>query len=317
MSDAILPRETKIISYYVKKKVPLSSIEVFNPALAEGNRGEQVRLGPEPKILGWKYKGETTVGTLSISKINLELLPLIQNTGTASGDFSFFITISNGQEVEYFYEYLIKDLKASEVREINIDKKWQPTLAGTHKILLEIFSTDKKTKYAELAESFDLAGQFKYDVVVSCKQTSVTAGNDIAATITLQNFGDYFEDVDVSWWIENPSGNRIGQSFVPLALQPREPKNIEENIFVPQNAAQGQYVFKAQVNYRGETRAGSCSFYVEGQELNFLLPILIVFVLISTAVGYLNRESLLGFDLKNHGHKKPGPGLIDKILGLK
>ena len=313
----IRPLETKIISYKVNKRLPADSLAGFSAALFGGVRGEKTRLGPDAKILGWKMTGDFEGQYPKPSKDEATIVAVIQNTGTGSGDFLLAATIFMGRDVEYFEETAIKDLAVGEKRDVSFEKKWLPRLAGTNRVLLEIFSPDKKTKFGELVDSFDLGGQFTYDVKVQCSETSINSGNDIGANIELLNLGDYFEDIDVSWWVEDQSGKQVGLSSIPLALFPREPKQILQKIYVPQDWQSGSYTFKAQVEYGGKKKQGSCSFTVESANPNYLLLLLIILIIVAMIAGYAKKEDIFGLKEKEPKHSKFKSNKLNKLLGLE
>ncbi|MDO8660573.1 MAG: hypothetical protein Q7K43_01670 [Candidatus Woesearchaeota archaeon] len=128
---------------------------------------------------------------------------------------------------------------------------------------IRVNSLDNGELFSELIDGTTIVGLLRYDVLVECQEQKIEPGTNVKAKITLLNLGDYYEDVDLVWGVEDSSLKSIGKSSLPLAIYGGQKKELEQSFYVPINAKQGTYSFFAEVNFADQTKRGSCGFVVE------------------------------------------------------
>jgi len=219
-----------------------------------------VSPGPDGLLLGWKFENGHEIAQPTALVVDLK------NNGNQKNDYFVRVVITQGREVEYIYEEKVENVEINELRNVVLQQKWVPILAGSHEIVVSLHSLDKRTKFDEIIESFILGGSFTYDVVVECLSQIVRQGSDARANISYLNLGDFFGDVDLSYWVEDSQGRIFNKNSLPVAIYPDEPKVINGSILIGENFVPGTYFFKASVLFGDSEKSGSCSFLVETEK---------------------------------------------------
>ncbi len=220
--------------------------------------------GPDGTIVDWKFENDLQIGSPS------GILVDVQNTGNVKNDYILTVLIRQGRDIEFEYEEALTGVEIGETRNLVLSEKWTPLLGGSHIIILSLYSANRDSKFDEIIHVFDLAGNFRYDVIVECLKPFIKLGSQMDANITYWNMGDYFEDVDVSYWVEDFEGRIFGKTALPIALFPNEPQSFLGSVFIGQTAKPGQYNFWAKVIHNQLIKESFCSFSVEREESYYL-----------------------------------------------
>lgn len=191
---------------------------------------------------------------------------VLQNQGTQSGAFLVKVSVSQAEDVEYFFTQLSPFIKSKEETSMVLVNEFVPQYGGTHLLRIEIFKSDGSEQVGEFTKSFRVEGILRYDLSVSCLEKMVLTGKDASASLSLLNLGDYFQDIQLSWWAEDPQGKKMGEGVLPIALYRKETRNLVRSVTIPSKALLGQYTFKAQLRYQDLTVDGQCSFLVQNGE---------------------------------------------------
>ncbi|MFH1391834.1 MAG: hypothetical protein ABIH20_05975, partial [Candidatus Diapherotrites archaeon] len=176
------------------------------------------------------------------------------------------INITRLGELEFLTSENIGILNENETRKVVLENEWVPNELGTYIIEIKLMSINGRTVFTELSEAFGITGELRYDVAVECLEKVVIPDSDAHALITLLNLGDYYQDVDLSWRVEDPNFNVIEFGNIPIAVQTDDSRKLEKQAYIPDDALTGIYTFYAEVDFEGEKRQGSCSFTVEKNE---------------------------------------------------
>ena len=208
-------------------------------------------------IIGWSFDDEVKIGTPT------KVYVTIENTGNLKRSVVLKLAITQLTEIEYLTLETISEMNAGEIRKVALEEIWAPKLGGEHLIAITLSPVGKQTKYDEISAVFDLEGKLRYDVRIECLKKRVEQGEEAEAEITLLNLGSYFKDVDVTVWVEDATGEIIGETSRALAIYPKETRIVTEKIYVPENALSGIYHFKTNVRYGKQVAESFCSFFVE------------------------------------------------------
>ncbi len=101
-------------------------------------------------------------------------------------------------------------------------------------------------------------------VKVSCWKQVIRPDEGVDANIVITNdTNTSFQDVNVSWYVEGPSGEIISSGTLYVDFREKETKVLENRIGPGPEGRSGKYTFNAVVSYGGEKRAVSCNFFVE------------------------------------------------------
>ena len=193
------------------------------------------------------------------SKIKVSVL----NSSTEKTSFYVEVKINQGTLEEYKSFQLFSQIPKNETKEMEFLETFTPLVAGSHVVTARLLSINQKTEYDKLSKVFDIVGEVRYDVALTCLTRHALPGTQADAQIALKNLGNYYEDVFLSWWVENEQGEIIGLNELPLALFSGEEKILLQSVALPSAIPVGNYSFKAKIQYRDEARIGSCNFVVE------------------------------------------------------
>jgi ABC-type branched-subunit amino acid transport system ATPase component len=197
-----------------------------------------------------------------LSRLRLRLM----NEGSNGSVFLVKVFFSQAGEEEYSYAEYTPFLAPGKTILLTLKEPVIIPRGGSHLMRVQVFKMDGKELVGAFTQSFELGGVLRYDVMVSCLESSVLPGTEIPASMTLLNLGDFFQDTQVSWWIESPTGKKIGLHSMPIALYRKETRELVRSIPVPKNASLGEYAFKVEVRYSNEVREAQCSFLVQRNE---------------------------------------------------
>ena len=222
-----------------------------------GGGGPGPQLEPkEPEIIRWWFDTAPEVAVPSLLRVEIA-------NHHEERDFLLVVKISQAQVVGYEETQVIENVKANEVKTIVMDKEYISGIAGTQVIEIQLLSKDDETEFDAVIETFDIPGIVRYDVIVDCLDRLAKVGGTAKASITALNLGDFYKDVQLSWWVESSAGALLEESSVAIALYSNESKQFEKSVEIPFITEPGMYWFIAEVDYKGEKTQSSCSFMVE------------------------------------------------------
>lgn len=208
-------------------------------------------------VAGWSFAEPIEVGTANRLKL------ILRNTGTSGTAILVKATISQGEENEYFDTMLTPFIGPRETIEIQLDEPYTTYQSGNHLLRVQLFTPDGGEKIGEYAKNFDIGGLLRYDVVATCLDSSVVPGKEISAQINLINMGDYFQDMQFSWWVEGADAKKIGEGTFPIALYSDESRSLVRSVLIPPETPAGEYKFRTQLAYETTLIEGFCSFAVQ------------------------------------------------------
>ncbi len=211
----------------------------------------------EAQVVDWSFIQPLEVGEPNQLKIT------VKNTGYLGSAFLVIATITQVQKNEFIDTQLRSLIAPGESTDIYFDEPFTAFTSGSRILHVEIYKPDDNTKIGEFAQSFDVEGLLRYDIVATCLETSVVPGKEASALFNLINMGDYFQDMQFSWWAENESGQKIGLGTFPIALYNQEQRTLARSVRIPENAKPGEYQLKAQLAYKETVIEGACSFEVK------------------------------------------------------
>lgn len=224
-----------------------------------GSWTQPPETGTGLSILSWRFEQEPMVG------LPLDFSVKVSNPGRLRNAL-LLVKILHENKVVYSDTMLVEDFATGERREVVFEEKFMAPLAGAYSVQISLLSEFRDKIFHETVDTFNLQGIMRYDVSVECLEDLVKIGNKSSARITFINLGNYFKDVQLSWWLEGPAGNEIGFSSLPVALYSEESRNLIREIRIPPGSTNGEYFFKAKVEFSGQVAEGSCSFTVEEDE---------------------------------------------------
>ncbi|MEK6821306.1 MAG: hypothetical protein AABY11_02825, partial [archaeon] len=205
----------------------------------------------------WGFSDPIEVGTSN------RIFAVIKNTGTLGTRFLVKATISSAQKNEYFDTFLTDFIPSKGSTSITFDEPYTTYTSGNHLINIQLFKPDGSEKIGEFAQSFDVGGILRYDVVATCLEPNTIPGKDVSALINLINLGDYFQDMQFEWWVEGKNGEKVGAGTFPIALYNQESRSLVRSVHIPEGFPAGEYQFRAQLSYETTLIEGACSFNVK------------------------------------------------------
>ncbi|MCR4369191.1 MAG: hypothetical protein NUV67_04770 [archaeon] len=167
--------------------------------------------------------------------------------------------VKEGQ-LEFYSEESVPFLEPGKAFKVIFAESWTPKVAGTYVVTITLLSPDKKIKYDVKDNKIDIVGNLRYDLVAQCLSASATPGAPYYINIAAQNMGDYYEDVDLAWWIEDEKGQRFGLGSTPIAIRPTESIDKTVPITIPEQLKEGKYTANVTLRIADLEKAASCSF---------------------------------------------------------
>ena len=185
-------------------------------------------------------------------------------TNGASKETQFIVQlqIARGSKVDFYTEKPIPYLGPGKSMRITFEEAWLPQYAGSYIFTLTLVSADKSTKFAVTSKKIDLVGEFRYDLEAICNQTVAAGGIPFYFNILASNMGDYYEDVDLSWWIEDEAGKTFGFSSEPVAIVTSTTLTKNISVLIPENTKPGKYRAKTRLVINDVEKNGACEFTV-------------------------------------------------------
>ncbi|MFH1894961.1 MAG: hypothetical protein ABIJ74_00040 [archaeon] len=184
-------------------------------------------------------------------------------------DFLVKIQILRGENLVFYSEETIPLVNARKTAEAFFSEKWVPETAGTHIVTVVLSSPDKMIKYDENVFRYDIAGEPRYDLEAICSDISATSGMPYDFNIVAYNLGDYYEDVELSWWIEDSRQQKIGFSSTPVAVFPGKSIKKTVSVFIPTNVVPGVYTAKVNLLFKEVERNAFCSFTLKSPKVYY------------------------------------------------
>lgn len=190
------------------------------------------------------------------------VIATIVNDNNVPNSFLVTAQITQGNVLEYYSEGKILDLKPQTPTDTYFAEKWIPGLAGTHILTVKLLSLDKATNFDTNISRLDIAGELKYDLILTCLNNEAAPGTIVDFNLLLYNAGDYYEDVELSWWMQSPDGAEFGRIIIPIASYPKQFIYRTQSLFVPSDAELGAYKIRARVTRAASVKEAECSFQV-------------------------------------------------------
>jgi len=179
------------------------------------------------------------------------------------------LQILRGDDLVFYSEESVPSVKAKQTVDVFFTEKWVPKTAGTFIVTVVLSSDDKMIKYDEEVFRHDVEGTIRYDLEAICSKPLATGGIPYELNILAYNLGDYYEDVSLSWWIEDSEGQKIGLSSTPIAVFPGETIEKPVSVFIPASAKPGTYTAKVKLTFRDVERNSVCSFTVQTSQIYY------------------------------------------------
>lgn len=101
-----------------------------------------------------------------------------------------------------------------------------------------------------------------FNVSVYCLQNQINRGETIYTVINLTNNGPYEGNVDVDWWIEDDSGNKIVSDSTVINMSIGYTWSAVKGLIVPSGSGAGTYYFKVTAFATGYVGEGQDNFSV-------------------------------------------------------
>ncbi len=211
----------------------------------------------------------------SIKDFSLEPLELgapvivslsVLNEMMTKKDFLVKLEILKEGKLEFYSEQLVLDVVRKKTEEVIFAEKWVPKIAGTYVATVTLLSSDKKVNYYSETLKLDIEGNLRYDLEIICSKDEITSGLPYYFNIIAYNLGDYYEDVELSWWLEDEKQQKIGFASVPVAITPEKSLTRMVLIFIPTNISPGVYTARTRLVLKDVTRDSFCSFLVRAPE---------------------------------------------------
>ncbi|MBI2598215.1 MAG: hypothetical protein HYW50_03400 [Candidatus Diapherotrites archaeon] len=249
-----------------KIAVTIMGLFFFSFAIQYGGNLAEEEQNEEhfPTIIGWNFfENLTTMQGLDLSKRKLNFEVTVLNNGKQASSFLVLVTVLNGNEVEFAGEEQVLFAPPKSLQKVMFKKFWSPKKAGEYSANISVISLDKRTKFAELNDTFSFSGKKDYELKAECVTDTVAAGSDFIGKIFLKNTGDYFEDILLSMQIENSSENILKGTSTSLALKPAEEKILTQSIYISAGTKSAKYALNASVYFNGQKKQDSCAFFVK------------------------------------------------------
>ena len=184
-------------------------------------------------------------------------------------NFLVQMQVLRGEKLEFYTEERVPFLEPGKAFRVSFAEKWVPKAAGTYVVTITLSSPDKMIKYDVQTTRYDIEGIPRYDLEAICSQPAVTAGLPYDFNIVAYNLGDYYEDVDLSWWVEDEKNQKIGFSSTPLAVFPGDSIERKASIFIPNSTKPGTYTARVRLDFKEVTRDAFCSFTVQSPQIYY------------------------------------------------
>jgi hypothetical protein len=200
--------------------------------------------------------GNLTVGTATNIWIK------VYNSGNSTADFRVKTQITYSNTIKYSVTDIVSIAPGNKT--FNMSEDFTPDVSGLHSIEVTLYSADGTKIYDTHSTTFDVPGILIYDVDVQCLNSTVVPGQYVDANITIWNLGDYYQDVQLNWWIEKDQNYSSGS--LPVAVYPNQQRSFVRSLYVPLTAPDGLYYYKSTVSFGSNQSYGYCSFYVSSVE---------------------------------------------------
>jgi len=170
------------------------------------------------------------------------------------------LQVVRGNQVVAYSEEKVLFLVSGKTTRVDFPEVWTPDAAGTYLVTITLASLDKRVVYDIQTKRFDIVGDLRYDLEVVCDQIVARSGKPFNFAIKAMNFGDYYEDVDLSWWIQNSTGEKFGFSSSPYAVIPNGSFDKNASVFIPDSLPFGTYTARARLIFKDVEKESFCTF---------------------------------------------------------
>lgn len=222
----------------------------------------------QARIHGWSFEEKLDKGKpIDVSGRTMHFKIEVENLQSETRDFLLSVVILHDnkfeQDLEFFSEQKITNLVSNEIIPITLEKEWIPKSAGSHSVEIRLLSLDKRTVFERFTDSLELYGEKNYSVSVSCEKKSVKPGETINSKTTVQNLGDYADEISLNIALKNSNGTIESTSSIGFSLLPGQEKVFSETQLVPSNHVADHYEVNADVFFNGIKKSDSCVFAVD------------------------------------------------------
>lgn len=101
---------------------------------------------------------------------------------------------------------------------------------------------------SSIQTSFSVQTTYIYDISTECQQSTVNPGNYISAKIEATNNGEYEDDVNIEWWIEDSAGAKYTSGSTVVNISTGHTWSSIKSLLVPSYADGGIYYFFANLS---------------------------------------------------------------------
>lgn len=190
---------------------------------------------------------------------------LVKNRGTQSAQVKVRLRIQKGENTLFDFNEQRNTIPAKATSLFVFDS-WVPTQAGEYSVIAEVYSSRTNQLLATRVGSLTVSGVFRFDIQIVAWRKITQAGGDQNFLVELENKGETFDDLLLSYWIENEEGRKISAESFTLAVSPGEKKLIQLALEIPVRAPEGKYFLNAEIRFRENHAESRVEFQVVPKE---------------------------------------------------
>lgn len=197
----------------------------------------------------------------------------IKNTGNGRGSFKAYVEIFTEDGVEFTQSIDVLNLNHSEERKIYF-KGWLPTVAGLKAIKITLSDLLEKKIYDEEIKIVNITGEILFDIETVLERNTYLIGDTINFQILVKNNGDYYEDFNLTYYIQ--SDQRWVEKTLPVAIPINENYMYQEKIVLTPDFELGDYEFISEITYNDYKATSKNTIKIVGDK-NYLNELIFEF----------------------------------------
>jgi uncharacterized membrane protein YgcG len=206
----------------------------------------------------------------------------IYNPGYTTSTYQLSVKIRYDNISKYAVTDVVADLAPLATTTWTMSQQWTPDANGLHAFLVVLENSDGSVGLDSDSTTFDVPGVLTYqnpyrpyindviyDVGVVVENKTVEPGNYVTAKIIVDNQLAPFQDISLSWWIEDSNGNKIDEGSSPVAIRTGESITWTKNLYIYPETPVGSYKFWAKIVHDGEEKKAYDTFGVVAPQSQF------------------------------------------------
>ena len=200
-----------------------------------------------------------------IAKKETGIFVLAKNLSAENREFYIQATVLGENLIEYEQAKIMEILGNSS--ELISFGGWVPEKKGEKILRARIYNKEKTIVIDEKIKKLEVKDEILFDLEIRKLVGVAKPGDELAFDILVVNNATFYNDFELSYWVEDTEKNKLAISQKIIAVKPNEEHVSSESLFIPIGAKVGNYFLRAQIKAGGvEVNAYKTFVVAEGNE---------------------------------------------------